>query len=102
MRVGVEDVRADPTGPQEADASGGAEEHDQSWLIGRFLERGLQLADAVQVGERSCELAELFVELPPQPDAATATAATSVIIAARVIRAPAGRWLFGGASAAGR
>src|SRR5205814_2905107 len=51
VRVRVEDVRADPTGPKEADASGRAEEHDQSWLIGRVLERGLQLADGVQVGE---------------------------------------------------
>src|SRR6266853_2046238 len=51
VRVRVKDVRADPTGPQGADASGGAEEHDQSWLAGRFLERGLQLADGVQVGQ---------------------------------------------------
>jgi len=35
--VGVEDVRADPTGPQEANASGGADEHDQARLAAELL-----------------------------------------------------------------
>src|SRR5436309_1575544 len=51
VRMGVEDVRADPTGPQEADASGRADEDDQARLAGALVERPLQLSDRVQVRE---------------------------------------------------
>jgi hypothetical protein len=50
VRVRVEDVRADPTGPERADASGGRDEQDQAWLAGAGVEQRAQLADVTQVG----------------------------------------------------
>src|SRR5205085_3337378 len=52
VRVGIEDMRADPTGPEGAHASGRADDHHQPWLVRCAVERTLQLADRVQVGER--------------------------------------------------
>jgi hypothetical protein len=42
---GVEDVRADPTGPQRADTSGGRDKQDQAWLAGAHIEQRAHLAD---------------------------------------------------------
>jgi hypothetical protein len=51
VRVGVEDVRADPTGPERADTSGGRDEHYQPRLAGAVLNSERRLADVAQVGE---------------------------------------------------
>src|SRR5437660_1417134 len=51
VRVGVEDVRADPTGPELADASGRRDEQDQPWLAGMRVEQRAQLPDVAQIGE---------------------------------------------------
>jgi hypothetical protein len=47
--MGVENVRADPTGPERADASGGRGKQDQARLAGAHVEERAKLADVVQI-----------------------------------------------------
>ena len=49
--MSVEDVRADPTGPELADASGRRGEQDQPRLTGAGVEQRAQLPDVAQIGE---------------------------------------------------
>src|SRR5439155_7196683 len=51
VRVSVEDVRADPTGPERADASGRGDEQDQAGLAGTLVEQRAQLTQVAQVHE---------------------------------------------------
>jgi hypothetical protein len=50
-RMSIEDVRADPTGPERADASGRGHEQDQARLAGLLVEQRAQLADVAQIHE---------------------------------------------------
>jgi len=52
VRVGVEDVLSDPTGPELADASGWRDEQDQPRLPRARVEQRSQLPDVAQI----CEL----------------------------------------------
>jgi hypothetical protein len=49
--MSVEDVRADPTGPELADASGRRDEQDQPLLARARVEQRSQLPDVAQIGE---------------------------------------------------
>src|SRR5712691_7859369 len=49
--MSVEDVRADPTGPELADASGRRDEQDQPRLARARVEQRSQLPDVAQIGE---------------------------------------------------
>src|SRR3989442_6845315 len=51
VRVSVEDVRADPTGPKLADTSGRRGEQDQPRLARARVKQRSQLPDVAQIGE---------------------------------------------------
>src|SRR5437867_3339972 len=51
VRMSVEDVRADPTGPERAGASGRGDEQDQAGLAGALVEQRAQLTQVAQVHE---------------------------------------------------